>query len=263
MGINNVPLSVNSKAGTGASTKSDIVIAFDISCSMFSEPGGQPMAGARTAMMNFIDELKTNPDNHVGLVVYGTKVSGSTDPSNANNNQYSIPTGMIGLDQNADNFESVKISISKLTTCYGSTNTTGAIQQATEMISGPGHRKDAQPYVLLVTDGMPNFWYPLPNDQNFDIGRSTAIQAGTDLANKFKPSSTPSANAQTTPPVILHSLGFFHGTGNPDPMKFGPQFLDDLQKSSGGNGKVYIANNISQFIDALKKLAHNDLGLVN
>jgi Flp pilus assembly protein TadG len=268
LGINNVPLTVNSKAGTGASTKSDIVIAFDISCSMFAEPGNQPMTSARVAMMNFIDELKANPDNHVGLIVYGTKVSGSTDPSNANNNQYPVPTGMIGLDQNHDNFDTVKVAISQLTTCNGSTNTTGAIQQATTMITGPGHRKDAQAYVLLVTDGMPNFWYPLPNAQDYNIGKSTSLQAGTDLQNKFKAATAPSANSTPTPtqPVILHSLGFFHGVsapGTPNPMIFGPQFLDELQKSSGGYGKVYIANNIAEFIDALKKLAHNDLGLVN
>ncbi len=260
------PLLVNSKSNIGVKGKADVVIAVDVSGSMFNGSPPQPWTDEKNAIMNFCDILKSSAkDNvHMGMVIFAEHASGHAGAD------YRFTGKTVELSQTDPRYDEIKLVLSPINTNLGNTNTQGALEQAQKMITGPGHRYDADPYILLITDGLPTAYYSGSTAITGSAALPKALSQG-DLIKVATVSTTPPPNPDgtippATPPkhIMVHSLGFFHG-GTAD-MRDGKDFLDSLNlraNQSSAPGQVYVVDTIDKFKEFLLKMAKEDLGLVN
>lgn len=257
LGIGSVPLDASSKAGGRPDGKTDMVIVFDTSYSMGAKGHGQPLADAKTAVMQFVNKLAESGDVHFGLVAYANDVAGHQGAPKR------LP--LVELSTSADMHVEVVDGVGSLTlggSTPGKTKqppvgtiTPNAMERGLTMLQGPGHRPDATAMLLLISDGLPNRVYrvrpngkerpqkniPAAHRESYAFGRKVADLTGTQA-------------------VTLYSIGFFHQSST---RIKGREFMKRLKESAGSESQTYTANTIEEFEQALSMIPAIGTRLVN
>lgn len=241
LGLGMLPIVSFSKA-SAAAHKRDIVVVFDTSGSMAAAGNGQPMMSAKAALADFLRKLHDSGDVHFGVVTYATHVAG--------NKKASAQMRRVELDRDAERYLQSLDAVNAVV-ADGWTNTDGGLKEALKMLKGQAHRDDADPLIVLVSDGLPNQYYRPGNSGDeelvYDEGGArdkcyeTAMQAGKQG-------------------ITVHSLGFFHV---PSSQLQGIAFMKNLKQAAGGDSESYTATNISEFHKCLDEICNSALGLVN
>lgn len=232
LGLAQLPVLATSKTGI-VSDKRDIVIVFDTSGSM--DP---VMTAAKQALVEFVTKLHNSGDVHFGFVTYNTEAGG---------HRYGTNERWIKLNRSSDNYLAVLDAI-RGTIALGNTNTAAGLETGIDMITGSGRRPDADASVILVSDGVPNYFNrqsdeaAVPNDL---LSQQLAL-AQADRARSVD--------------IPLHSLGFFHQAAV---QMMGPQFIQNLRSHAGGESEAYTATTIAEFKGRLHKLCAAGVALTN
>jgi Flp pilus assembly protein TadG/uncharacterized protein YegL len=146
----------NSKAGAGAGSR-DIVIVLDISGSMgeptsFNHRQVSSLNAAVASLKDFVRKMKTEDAVHFGLVTYSGSGDGSMNPHSIEIER------VVELSQSSTRDNEMLNALDGLHAREW-TATGPAMRTGIDMLNGSGHRRGAEPVLLLITDGLPNTDY--------------------------------------------------------------------------------------------------------
>ncbi|MBX9695569.1 MAG: VWA domain-containing protein, partial [Cyanobacteria bacterium] len=118
----------------------------------------QPLADAKTALNEFIAKLSTYKSTHISLVSFSSGVSRTNNEKDSYDSfstrtNFQLPNIELSSGNNKCTDVTSAINPSPV---FGETNTGDAIEAATKMLQGSGHRKSVAKSIVILTDGRPN-----------------------------------------------------------------------------------------------------------
>lgn len=191
----------------------------------------QPLASEKQAINDFVDQLRAGKEVHIGLVTYAAGVSTNGDHKDKFSTKSGHKLPSVELSKNESRFEDTIESIAPSPT-FSSTNTGGAIEAATAMLTGNKHREAASKTIVLLTDGMPN------------VGPDP-YQAAKKAGEKG---------------IRLYTVGFFHTQYS---QVDGPKVLNAMVAQAGNGSKAFNAPDVPTLNDALAEISKGGISLIN
>lgn len=148
-----VSLEVQGTSPIDYTKPNDIILVIDRSGSMLpsNNKGEDKMKNAKEAAKGFVDLLDTNL-HHVGVVDFSTDTK-----------VFDVSTDKSAVKQYIDGISA-----------NGGTGTGGAIQKARELLQN--HRSDAQPVIILMTDGQATHPQPESNAYKYALEQASAAK---------------------------------------------------------------------------------------
>lgn len=206
-----------------------------------------PLADAKSALKEFINEITERRGAHIGMVTFASSLSrkeqsqtGDVYDSYATRNDFHLPN--IELSSNLSKANEAILAIGP-SPCFSETNTGGALKEATAMLTGAGHRQSVPKSIVLLTDGRPN-----PPGGDYFTGLDEAVQA---------------AKQAGTAGIKIYAVGFFHSSYSDDELKNGPKALSAIVEAAGNGSRSYVAPDLPGLKNVLDSVAAGSVALVN
>lgn len=190
----------------------------------------EPLSSEKAALKDFLS-ASDGSDMHAALVTYGSEVSTGNDHKDNYKTKSGHKLPIVNLNKETPRLSDVIDAINPAP-LFSATNTGGALMQAADMLEANGHRETAPKTIVLLTDGMPNVG-PMPD------------QVAPILAKRG---------------IRVLTIGFFF---TPYSQKDGPGVLNSLVAKVGNGSRAFIAPDVPQLKDALRRISNGSPTLVN
>lgn len=189
-----------------------------------------PLYEAKSALTDFMAQLKDDGDAHVGLITFGGRESTGADCKDDFQTYADHHYPHVNLSKADPKKQLVVDSIAPSLTFNG-TDTKGAMQASINMLEGGEHRPEVEKTIILLTDGIPTTGSPKP----------LAKLAGEKG-------------------IRLFAIGFFKTAFA---REAGPKTLKGMVAACGNGSKMYYAPDLPTLQDVLAQISHGTLALLN
>ena len=206
----------------------------------------QPLADAKGALNEFVSKVSGVKTVHLSLVTFSNGVS-RQDSQQDTYDTFATRSGfrLPNIELNSEDSKSGKIGTAlNPSPVFNETNTGKAIETATAMLQGAGHRKNAPKSILLLTDGRPN--------PPGGAGYFTGLRQAEDAAKKAGEAG-----------IKIFAVGFFHTSYSEDELRNGPAAMSAIVSAAGNGSRSFTASDVPSLKHILQRIAENQVALVN